>query len=68
VTEKYFRHISFVIGWQQHGGSGLTFSREDMLNMTLPELDFYAKKALKQRKLEAKAINDAHQAKSSKKR
>lgn len=42
--------------WSQHGGSGFTFSRADLLAMSAADLIHHAKKVTENRSREAKAI------------
>lgn len=63
LDEKWARQMSFAIGWQQHGGSGLSFGRDDINHMTIDDLTFYANEAYKQRKREADAVKAAYKSK-----
>lgn len=55
-----FRELCDQIGWAQHGGSGFSFTRADMLAMSAADLFHHARKANENRAREAKAIAKAH--------
>lgn len=59
MNEVRFREMASQIAWQQHGGSGLSFTRADMLAMPVDELRFYVKEAARRRKEEADQIRKA---------
>lgn len=48
--------------YSQHGGSGFTFTREDVLEMDREEVDFYLDALEERRKKEAWAIRNAGRA------
>jgi len=51
--------LSFELGLHQHGGSGLTWSYQDLLMMSFDQLHDYADCLLRRRRAEAKAHRDA---------
>lgn len=61
IDATLFQKLSFAIGWNSQG-SGLSFTRQDLLDTPLPALQDYAKRATAQRKREAKAAREAAEA------
>jgi hypothetical protein len=61
VNVRTFRKLCDQIAWSQHGGSGFSFTRADMLDMSVGDLVHHAKSANAHREKEADAIRQAHQ-------
>lgn len=53
------REAIFQLSWIQHGGSGLGWSRSDVLDLNLTELDWWLERISDQRGREARAIERA---------
>jgi hypothetical protein len=68
LTHDIFLKLSFEIGWCPANGSSLTWSRADLLGMTVDELISYAVMAQDRRKLEAEHIRKARDETNSKRR
>lgn len=49
----------FNLCWTQHGGSGLGFTYQDVLGLTLDERDWYLEQVSKERKHEQSALRRA---------
>jgi hypothetical protein len=60
MDQRWLRKAIFALGYQQHGGSGLSFSRDDILKMTIDELEGHIMDVAKQRKREADAMRAAY--------
>ena len=60
MNAQRFRELASQIGWNQHGGSGFSFTRADMLAMSADDLRFHAQDAVRRRKEEADQIREAH--------
>lgn len=53
------REAIFQLSWMQHGGSGLSWSRAEILELELAELDWWLDRVGDQRGKEARAIERA---------
>lgn len=51
--------MTFELCYSQHGGSGLNFTRSDVLEMELDEIDHYLETLDRRRNTEADAIKKA---------
>jgi hypothetical protein len=60
VNAENFRRWSEAIAWSQHGGSGLNFTRADMLIMSAADLLHAVKSVNERREREADALRKAH--------
>lgn len=61
MNVRSFRKMCDQIAWSQHGGSGFSFTRADMLDMSVGDLVHHAKAANAHREREADAIRRANQ-------
>lgn len=53
------REAIFQLSWVQHGGSGLAWSRAEILELDVAELDWWLDRVGEQRSKEARAIERA---------
>lgn len=53
------REAIFQLCWVQHGGSGLGWSRGEVLDLEVAELDWWLERVADQRGREARAIERA---------
>jgi len=53
------REAIFQLCWVQHGGSGLGWSRAEVLDLEVAELDWWLERVADQRGREARAIERA---------
>jgi len=56
-TEDVAREYEFMVLWHQHGGSGLSMTRDDYLGLDVAHRDWLVERINAERKAEAKAIN-----------
>jgi hypothetical protein len=61
--EGFFREVIFALSYTQHGGSGLGWTRTEVLSLPVSEAIWYVERLLKERKAESKAIRAASQKK-----
>jgi hypothetical protein len=54
--------VSGAISWHQGDGSGFSFSRADLLEMSAAELIHYAEESTRRRNEERRAIREAQNA------
>lgn len=59
MTEEEVREAIFQLCWVQHGGSGLGWSRREVLDLEVAELDWWLERVADQRGREARAIERA---------
>lgn len=64
MNAERFRLFCDAIAWSQHGGSGFSFTRADMLAMSADDLIHHARVANENRKNEAEAIRTASSGKN----
>jgi hypothetical protein len=64
IDEEDLRHAIFDVCWTQHGGSGLGFTYQDVMGMTLDELGWYRNAVAEERKREQAAIRNARRKRS----
>jgi hypothetical protein len=61
VNAETFRRFCDQIAWSQHGGSGFSFTRADMLAMSAADLVHHSNVANEKRAKEADAMRKAAQ-------
>ena len=59
MTIDAWREGMFQLCWRQHGGSGLTISMTEALELSTADRDWYLKRIGEQRSREARAIEHA---------
>ena len=59
MTSDGWREGMFQLCWQQHGGSGLSISMAQALDLSTADRDWYLERIGEQRSREARAIEQA---------
>ena len=59
MTSDAWREGMFQLCWQQHGGSGLSISMAEALELSTTDRDWFLERIGEQRNREARAIEEA---------
>ena len=59
TDKEGFREAVFELTYKQHGGSGMNFTLDEVLDLEVEEIEWYRERLEDQRTREAKAIKNA---------